>query len=59
MLARTLYRQNTLMMLSPVTNFNFASRYQMHRITADRQIITMPKPEDLRLVIPKSGDKFL
>lgn len=42
----------TLLMLAPVSNFNFASRYAMHRITADRQKITLPKPEEVNLVMP-------
>lgn len=44
-------------MLAPVTSFSFASRYQMKRLTADRQRLTMPNPEDLKLVLPVHGEK--
>jgi hypothetical protein len=45
-------------MLTPVATFNFASRFQMHRITADRNRMILPKPEDLKLCLPKShGEK--
>lgn len=42
----------TLFMMAPVSNFNFSSRYAMHRIIADRQKITLPKPEEVNLVMP-------
>lgn len=42
----------TLLMLTPVSNFNFSSRYAMHRITAERKKITLPKPEEVNLVMP-------
>lgn len=45
--------RNVPLMLAPVSTFNFASRYQMHRITADRQRLILPAPEDLKLVLPK------
>lgn len=44
--------QSSMFMLAPVATFNFASRYQMNRLTADRNKITLPNPEELKLVLP-------
>lgn len=39
-------------MLAPFASFDFSSRYKMNRIIADRSKVIMPKPEDLKLIIP-------
>ena len=58
MLATRIARQPlSVFMLAPITSFAFASRYQMNRMTADRQRLIFPKPEDLKLVLPVHGEK--
>ena len=42
----------SLFMLAPVASFNFASRYSANRLVADRRKITLPDPENVKLVLP-------
>ena len=56
MLSTTLLRHpSSIFMLAPITSFGFASRYQMNRLTADRQRLIMPHLEDMKLVLPVHG----
>jgi hypothetical protein len=47
----------TQFLLAPVALCGFASRYKMTRITANRQKITLPSPEEVKLVLPDSKQK--